>query len=59
VAPRSALPGIVLGAIAGSLVESILGATLEENGVLDNDVLNLINTATAALVAVWIVITFT
>jgi uncharacterized protein (TIGR00297 family) len=47
--------GIVLAAIgstAGSLLESWLGATLEAPGILNNDVLNFINTLSAALVAV-------
>ena len=57
-APRSALPAIVIGATAGSLIESVLGATLETQGVLDNDVLNLINTAVAALAAIWVFLTF-
>lgn len=39
------------GATVGSLVESSLGATLEGPGILDNDVLNFLNTATAAAVA--------
>jgi uncharacterized protein (TIGR00297 family) len=41
---------IVIGATAGSLLESWLGATLEGPGILNNDTLNFINTATAALV---------
>ena len=39
------------GAIAGALVESALGATLEGPGILNNDMLNFINTAVAAAVA--------
>jgi uncharacterized protein (TIGR00297 family) len=58
VVPRSALPAIVFGAIAGSLVESVLAATFEKDGVLNNDALNLVNTATAALAAVWVLVTF-
>src|SRR4051812_47435661 len=42
---------IVVGATAGSLLESWLGATLEGPGILNNDMLNFINTAAAALVA--------
>lgn len=48
----SLMPLVVLGATAGSLVESVLGATLESSGIVNNDVLNFINTAVAALVAV-------
>ena len=42
---------IVVAATAGSLVESALGATLEGPGILNNDMLNFINTAVAAGVA--------
>jgi uncharacterized protein (TIGR00297 family) len=42
---------VVGGAIAGSLVESALAATLEASGVVNNDVLNFLNTATGAIVA--------
>ncbi|MDE3156747.1 MAG: DUF92 domain-containing protein [Acidobacteriota bacterium] len=41
---------LVVGATAGSLVESVLGATVEASGLLDNDALNFINTAVSALV---------
>jgi uncharacterized protein (TIGR00297 family) len=50
---RTLLP-IVAGATIGSLVESVLGATLEANGVLNNDVLNFINTGVAAFAALMI-----
>jgi uncharacterized protein (TIGR00297 family) len=40
------------GATVGSFVESSLGATLEGPGIVDNDVLNFLNTAVAAAVAV-------
>jgi uncharacterized protein (TIGR00297 family) len=43
---------VVVCATIGSLVESCLGATLEGPGILDNDMLNFINTAVAALAAV-------
>ncbi len=42
---------VVVGATVGSIVESALGATLEAPGILNNDMLNFINTAVAALVA--------
>ena len=50
--PRSELWIVVASATAGSLLESWLGATLEAPGILNNDMLNFINTAAAALVAV-------
>jgi uncharacterized protein (TIGR00297 family) len=49
--PASAIVIIVVGATAGALVESALGATLEGPGILNNDMLNFINTAVAAVVA--------
>jgi uncharacterized protein (TIGR00297 family) len=42
----------VVGATLGGFVESGLGATLEAPGILNNDLLNFLNTAVAALVAV-------
>jgi uncharacterized protein (TIGR00297 family) len=42
---------VVAAATAGALVESALGATLEGPGILNNDMLNFINTAIAAAVA--------
>ncbi len=49
--PASAIVVVVLAATAGALVESALGATLEGPGILNNDMLNFINTAVAAVVA--------
>jgi len=46
--PVSAIVAVVVGATAGAMVESVLAATLEGPGVLNNDVLNFINTAVAA-----------
>jgi len=43
---------VVVGATVGALVESLLGATLEGPGILNNDMLNFINTAVAAAVAI-------
>jgi len=54
-APLAWLWAIVIGATAGSLLESWLGATLEAPGILNNDMLNFINTAAAALVTLAIV----
>jgi uncharacterized membrane protein len=46
--PGSAIFAVVAGATIGALVESALGATLEGPGILNNDMLNFINTAVAA-----------
>jgi uncharacterized protein (TIGR00297 family) len=43
----SAIPLVAAAALAGAFVESALGATLEAPGVLNNDLLNFINTAVA------------
>jgi uncharacterized protein (TIGR00297 family) len=51
-----ALTAIVIAATAGSLIESWLGATLEARGILNNDLLNFINTAAAAAVAVMLAV---
>jgi uncharacterized protein (TIGR00297 family) len=48
----SALWFAAIGATVGAFVESSLGATLEPSGMLDNDMLNFINTAIAAAAAV-------
>ena len=50
--PYAALGPVIIAATAGALVESALGATLEAPGILNNDMLNFINTAVAALLAV-------
>jgi uncharacterized protein (TIGR00297 family) len=50
--PRSALLPVVAGATAGALVESLLAASFEAPGIVNNDVLNFINTALAAYVAI-------
>ena len=50
VAARAGCRRSSIGATAGSLLESWLGATLEAPGILNNDMLNFINTAAAALV---------
>ena len=48
----SAVVCVVAGATVGAFVESALAATLEGPGIVNNDMLNFINTAVAALVAV-------
>jgi uncharacterized protein (TIGR00297 family) len=50
--PWPQLAYVVAAATSGALVESVLGATLEHRGVVNNDVLNFINTGAAALAAV-------
>ena len=50
--PPFALIPLVAAATIASLVESLLAATFEPAGVLNNDALNLLNTAVAAFAAV-------
>jgi uncharacterized protein (TIGR00297 family) len=47
-----AIPAVIVGATVGSLVESLLAVAFEGAGILNNDALNLLNTAVAAFVAV-------
>jgi uncharacterized protein (TIGR00297 family) len=47
---RPMMLAVVVAATAGALIESVLGATLEGPGILNNDMLNFINTAVAATV---------
>ena len=42
------VPIVIAAATAGALVESAMGAALEERGIVNNDVLNFVNTAFAA-----------
>jgi len=55
IVPGAALLPIVIAATAGALIESWLGATLEGPGVLNNDMLNFINTTAAAALAAGLV----
>ena len=50
--PGYVLIPIVAAATLGALVESLLAATFEGPGILNNDALNLINTGAAAYFAV-------
>ena len=50
--PETALVAVVAGATIGSLAESVLGATLEAPGILNNDMLNFLNTGIAAAAAI-------
>jgi uncharacterized protein (TIGR00297 family) len=47
-----AIPIIVLAAVAASFLEGALGATYERSGILNNDLLNFVTTASAAAVAI-------
>ncbi|HSK11170.1 MAG TPA: DUF92 domain-containing protein [Vicinamibacterales bacterium] len=49
---RNSLWFVTIGATVGPFVESGLGSTLEAEGVLNNDMLNFINTGAAAAAAV-------
>jgi len=46
----SSVPIVVVAALIGASVESVLGATLEKPRILNNDLLNFINTGVAAAV---------
>jgi uncharacterized membrane protein len=52
IVPWALMLPIVVGATAGAFVESVLAATLEGPGLLNNDMLNFINTAVAAVVTI-------
>jgi uncharacterized protein (TIGR00297 family) len=56
--PARTLPAIVAGATIGSFVESAMGATLEDPGIVNNDVLNFLNSAIAAAAAIFFVQAF-
>jgi uncharacterized protein (TIGR00297 family) len=50
--PLAALGPVIAGATLGSFAESLMGATLEGPGIVNNDVLNFLNTAIAAATAI-------
>ena len=52
--PAVTLPAIVLAATIGAFAESAMGATLEAPGIVNNDVLNFLNTAIAAAAAIFL-----
>ena len=49
--PWLALVPIALAAVIANLLESLVGATLESRGLLDNEAVNFLNTLTGALLA--------
>ena len=51
--PASLIPAIVAAATLGAFAESAMGATLEGRGIVNNDVLNFLNTAIAAAAAIF------
>ena len=50
--PASLLPLVLLAAFVGSSADSLLGATLERRGLLDNEAVNFSNTLIGALAGV-------
>jgi uncharacterized protein (TIGR00297 family) len=50
--PRSLIAAVALSAFAGSTVDSLLGATLERKGFMDNDMVNFSNTLIGALTGI-------
>lgn len=52
--PAVTLPAIVVAATIGAFAESAMGATLEAPGIVNNDVLNFLNTAIAAAAAIFL-----
>jgi uncharacterized membrane protein len=48
--PAAAL--VAIAGLLGSLAESVIGTVAEERGWLDNDLLNALNTAIGAAIAV-------
>lgn len=54
--PTTEITIIVVAATIATFVESLLGATLEPKGILNNDLLNFVTTGTAAAIAVFLVL---
>ncbi|HZM69150.1 MAG TPA: DUF92 domain-containing protein, partial [Candidatus Cryosericum sp.] len=51
VGPR-AIPAVLLAAFVGSSADSVLGATLEQKGLMDNEAVNFSNTLIGALAGI-------
>jgi uncharacterized protein (TIGR00297 family) len=54
--PATEVGILVVAATAASFVESLLGASLEPKGILNNDLLNFVTTWTAAAIAMFLVL---
>ena len=52
--PMSAVPLVVAAATVASLIEGVIGATIEARGMLTNDVVNFVNSAIGAGLAILI-----
>ncbi len=49
------IPSVVIAATLACMIESVLGATLERDGVLNNDALNFVNSAIGAGLAIFLI----
>ena len=52
--PMAAVPVVTVAATVASLLEGVLGATLEARGMLTNDAVNFVNSAMGAALAMWL-----
>jgi uncharacterized protein (TIGR00297 family) len=48
------VPAVTVAALLGSFADSLVGATLEQRGIVDNETTNFLNTAVAAVAAVYL-----
>jgi uncharacterized protein (TIGR00297 family) len=49
--PAAGVAAVVVAAFVATTLESIVGATLEQRGLLDNDAVNFLNSLAGALLA--------